>query len=307
MAGRAGAAQARATRRRRPTSPRAYAADPRPTTLAARAWAIYMDPARKSEGGRARSMMVDAPQDRPRLRPRPLPAGRHRPGGGRFRPRRASLPRGGARQSPAPRGLTGASPAGDAGSGRGGANTETLVLANAGLPEVSPRVRGRRRRHAGARAADSVSGSAHRCVRAPGAPRCPGGGTPPPSPPPARARGTAAPRPPGPRRGAAPACRERGTPGKRVSGLRSTSETRKALRRRDRHRRARASPAHRCHGSKFHRQAPARMAALVCGGRHVAEREPSRRPAWVSGAVPARSGVADSLTPTGSRLRHFGH
>ena len=34
---------------------RAYEADPRPTTLAAQAWAIYMDPARKSEAaGRGR-------------------------------------------------------------------------------------------------------------------------------------------------------------------------------------------------------------------------------------------------------------
>jgi len=39
---------------------RAYAADPRPATLAALAWAIYMDPARKAEGPRARAMMVDA-------------------------------------------------------------------------------------------------------------------------------------------------------------------------------------------------------------------------------------------------------
>jgi curved DNA-binding protein CbpA len=34
--------------------------DPRPSTLAARAWAIYTDPSRKSEAGRARAMMVDA-------------------------------------------------------------------------------------------------------------------------------------------------------------------------------------------------------------------------------------------------------
>ena len=39
---------------------RAYAADPRPATLAAQAWAIYMDPARKADGPRARAMMVDA-------------------------------------------------------------------------------------------------------------------------------------------------------------------------------------------------------------------------------------------------------
>ena len=39
---------------------RAYAADPRPATLAAQAWAIYMDPARKADAPRARGMMVDA-------------------------------------------------------------------------------------------------------------------------------------------------------------------------------------------------------------------------------------------------------
>jgi tetratricopeptide (TPR) repeat protein len=39
---------------------RAYAADPRPATLAAQAWAIYMDPARKADGPRARAMMVEA-------------------------------------------------------------------------------------------------------------------------------------------------------------------------------------------------------------------------------------------------------
>jgi curved DNA-binding protein CbpA len=38
----------------------AQALDPRPSTLAARAWAIYMDPSRKSEASRARAMMVDA-------------------------------------------------------------------------------------------------------------------------------------------------------------------------------------------------------------------------------------------------------
>jgi curved DNA-binding protein CbpA len=38
----------------------AQALDPRPSTLAARAWSIYMDPSRKSEAGRARAMMVDA-------------------------------------------------------------------------------------------------------------------------------------------------------------------------------------------------------------------------------------------------------
>ncbi len=35
-------------------------ADPRPSTLAAEAWAIYMDPSRRSEAPRARAMMVDA-------------------------------------------------------------------------------------------------------------------------------------------------------------------------------------------------------------------------------------------------------
>jgi len=38
----------------------AYEADPRPSTLAAAAWAIYMDPARRSEAAQARAMMVDA-------------------------------------------------------------------------------------------------------------------------------------------------------------------------------------------------------------------------------------------------------
>jgi len=38
----------------------AYEADPRPATLAAAAWAIYMDPTRRSDGPRARAMMVDA-------------------------------------------------------------------------------------------------------------------------------------------------------------------------------------------------------------------------------------------------------
>jgi len=38
----------------------AHEADPRPATLAAAAWAIYMDPSRRSEGQRARAMMVDA-------------------------------------------------------------------------------------------------------------------------------------------------------------------------------------------------------------------------------------------------------
>ena len=38
----------------------AYETDPRPSTLAAAAWAIYMDPSRRSEGQRARTMMVDA-------------------------------------------------------------------------------------------------------------------------------------------------------------------------------------------------------------------------------------------------------
>ena len=38
----------------------AHEADPRPATLAAAAWAIYMDPSRRSEGQRARTMMVDA-------------------------------------------------------------------------------------------------------------------------------------------------------------------------------------------------------------------------------------------------------
>jgi curved DNA-binding protein CbpA len=38
----------------------AHEADPRPSTLAAAAWAIYMDPSRRSEGQRARTMMVDA-------------------------------------------------------------------------------------------------------------------------------------------------------------------------------------------------------------------------------------------------------
>jgi curved DNA-binding protein CbpA len=39
---------------------RAYALDPRATYLAAKAWAIYMDPARKPEGARAKQMMNDA-------------------------------------------------------------------------------------------------------------------------------------------------------------------------------------------------------------------------------------------------------
>ena len=38
----------------------AHETDPRPATLAAAAWAIYMDPSRRSEGQRARTMMVDA-------------------------------------------------------------------------------------------------------------------------------------------------------------------------------------------------------------------------------------------------------
>ncbi len=38
----------------------AHEADPRPATLAAEAWAIYMDPSRRSEAPRARAMMVDA-------------------------------------------------------------------------------------------------------------------------------------------------------------------------------------------------------------------------------------------------------
>ena len=38
----------------------AHEADPRPATLAAAAWAIYMDPSRRAEGQRARAMMVDA-------------------------------------------------------------------------------------------------------------------------------------------------------------------------------------------------------------------------------------------------------
>ena len=38
----------------------AHEADPRPATLAAAAWAIYMDPSRRSEAQRARAMMVDA-------------------------------------------------------------------------------------------------------------------------------------------------------------------------------------------------------------------------------------------------------
>jgi tetratricopeptide (TPR) repeat protein len=38
----------------------AYEADPRPATLAAEAWAVYMDPTRRSEALRARAMMVDA-------------------------------------------------------------------------------------------------------------------------------------------------------------------------------------------------------------------------------------------------------
>jgi Tfp pilus assembly protein PilF len=39
---------------------KAYESDPRPATLAAEAWAIYMDPSRRSEAGRARQMMVEA-------------------------------------------------------------------------------------------------------------------------------------------------------------------------------------------------------------------------------------------------------
>jgi len=38
----------------------AHEAEPRPATLAAAAWAIYMDPSRRSEAPRARGMMVDA-------------------------------------------------------------------------------------------------------------------------------------------------------------------------------------------------------------------------------------------------------
>jgi len=38
----------------------AHDLDPRPATLAAAAWAIYMDPSRRAEGQRARTMMVDA-------------------------------------------------------------------------------------------------------------------------------------------------------------------------------------------------------------------------------------------------------
>lgn len=38
----------------------AYEADPRPATLAAEAWAIFMDPSRRSDAPRARAMMVEA-------------------------------------------------------------------------------------------------------------------------------------------------------------------------------------------------------------------------------------------------------
>ena len=38
----------------------AHEADPRPATLAAEAWAIYMDPSRRSDAPRARQMMVEA-------------------------------------------------------------------------------------------------------------------------------------------------------------------------------------------------------------------------------------------------------
>jgi tetratricopeptide (TPR) repeat protein len=38
----------------------AHEADPRPATLAAAAWAIYMDPSRRAEASQARAMMVDA-------------------------------------------------------------------------------------------------------------------------------------------------------------------------------------------------------------------------------------------------------
>ncbi|HSP18404.1 MAG TPA: DnaJ domain-containing protein, partial [Myxococcaceae bacterium] len=38
----------------------AHQADPRPATLAAEAWAVYMDPSRRSDSPRARAMMVDA-------------------------------------------------------------------------------------------------------------------------------------------------------------------------------------------------------------------------------------------------------
>ncbi len=38
----------------------AHEADPRPATLAAEAWAIYMDPSRRSDAPRARAMMVEA-------------------------------------------------------------------------------------------------------------------------------------------------------------------------------------------------------------------------------------------------------
>jgi len=39
---------------------RAHALDPRATYLAAKAWAIYMDPARKPESPRAKQLMSDA-------------------------------------------------------------------------------------------------------------------------------------------------------------------------------------------------------------------------------------------------------
>jgi len=38
----------------------AHEADPRPATLAAEAWAVYMDPSRRSDAPRARAMMVEA-------------------------------------------------------------------------------------------------------------------------------------------------------------------------------------------------------------------------------------------------------
>ena len=39
---------------------RAYSLDPKPLYLSARAWAIYMDPARKAEMAKAKQMMADA-------------------------------------------------------------------------------------------------------------------------------------------------------------------------------------------------------------------------------------------------------
>ena len=53
-------------------------------------------------------------------------------------------------------------------------------------------------------------------------------------------------------------------------------------------------------GPKLHRQAAPGVSAFVSRGHHVAGGEPSRRPARVSRAAPARTAWSDSLTPPGS-------